>query len=366
MDPPSTIDISELIDNKIDLKMSDVFNKISYISLEAGKDIYLNRIDNIILDDDFCLVSDIKNRKLLQFNKNGIFIKEFMKWGRGPDEFTQIGCMDANEDRELLILRSGRYLDIYGFNGENKKTINLKATPKEAIWINQEIIALIYPFPLYYYNEGYEVTFIDRDGKVIKETLKRDFDEEKRGRGSKIRCGRNNGSVYYWNHQCDTIYTITNELDIFPRYVFQHDERHIPVEKYSDFDFQPNLKNQYTVESYYEWGNYVFIYIAYDNRRVCGVINRDVNLKGDVIANYNKWTFRGLLNNIDGGVPFWPYQTQIDGSLVNAVDPSALIETFNHNHEIGLSVDDAKQQQLKDSIVDKINMMSNPVLIQVK
>ena len=365
-DSEANINIPELIDNKIDLKLADVFTEISYTILETNKDIYLSRVNSIIANDDFVLVLDNRYQKFLQFDKNGSFVKEFMKKGKGPGEFLEIGSLDVNNNQEVLLLRNGEYMDIYEFDGKRKNSIKLDRTPDLARWVTQDIIALIFPFPFYYFNDGYEITFIDRNGKVLKNALKRNNDDKVKGRGAKIRVSKNNGSLFYWNHQCDTVFTISSSLDVYPRYVFQHDERHIPVNKYSDYNFQPNLEGQYTVESYNEWGEYIFIYIAYNHHAVMGVINTELNLIGDVISNYDKWTYRGLLNDIDGGVPFWPNKPQIDGSIVKALDANVLIESFNHNIEIDLAVDKASQNQLRDSIINRINLMSNPVLIKVR
>lgn len=57
-EPESYINIPDLIDNKIDLKMSDVYSEISYTILETNKDIYISKVDGIIANDDYFLVLD--------------------------------------------------------------------------------------------------------------------------------------------------------------------------------------------------------------------------------------------------------------------------------------------------------------------
>lgn len=360
------ISIPDLLDNKTDLNLSDIFSEISYIALESGRASYISRVKELIVDDDFILVLDRDFPKLLQFDRDGSFVGEFLNRGKGPGEFFEISSIDENENRELLILRNGQYLDILSYNSKVKNTIKFERTPKMAKWVTTNVIAMFYPYSSYFRNDGYEISFIDRSGTILKRALKRPFvPTERRGMGARIRIGRNNGSLFYWNHQSDTVYTITESMEVFPRYVFQHDERNIPVEKYKN----PNTTRSdgmYTVESYSEWGDYIFVFIVYDRHGFRGVINKNQNLSGNVIGNYNQWTEPGLLNDIDGGSAFWPRTSQVDGSNVIALDPILLMETFKHNIEIGLSVDSKKQELLKESVIDHLNVMSNPVLMRVK
>jgi hypothetical protein len=360
------ISIPELIDKKINLNLSDVFPEVSYIPLESNKDNLIGIVNSLVVDKDFILIYDRKNTKLLQFDGKGSFVRPFMNRGKGPKEFGEISAIDANDNKELLIMREGQFIDIIRYDGTLIKTITLTVTPQSARWLNNDIMVLIFPFPNYLYNEGYEVCFMDRQGKVLKKTLKRPIEKVSRGSGSRARMGWNNGELYYWFHQSDTIYTITKSMEVYPRYALAHDRRHIPVDKYSISGFQPILDQQYTVESYDEWGDYIFINVAYNYHFFQCVFNAKLNLKGNVIAEYNKWTYSGLLNNIDGGKPFWPGSLHKDGSRVNVLDPLELSETFSHNLEIKLKVNTVKQNLLKKEVIDRINDLSNPILMKVR
>lgn len=97
--------------------MSDVFSDISYIPLEAKEGSFVERIDHLVVDDDFILVHDRKHKKLLQFNAQGKFVKEFMKFGRGPGEFFEITAVDFNDKKEVLVLRNGQFVDIIDREG---------------------------------------------------------------------------------------------------------------------------------------------------------------------------------------------------------------------------------------------------------
>ena len=358
--------VPDLLDNKAKVSLSDLFSSITYIPLESTKEIYLNQIDFLIVDENFVLVYDSKGKKLLQFNGEGLFVKEFMKAGKGPGEFFQITALDINKKKEILVLRNGQYLDILKEDGSLINSIDFSAVPQSARWLTNDIILLLYSFPTYLFNDGFEICFMDKDGNILKKSLKKPTSGIERGRAGRLRCGSNGSEFYYWSHQSDTVYTITKNMQVYPKYVLTHDKRHIPVHKYSQTGYQPDLDQRYTVESYHEWGDYIFIFSVYNYHGYRGIINHKLGLRGNVIDDYNQWTEPGLLNTIDGGMSFWPGTNLIDGSIIRALDPIELRESFYHNLNSNLPVNAIKQELLKAELIDSLTLMSNPVLMRVK
>ena len=145
----SDLYVPDLLDNNIALNLADVFSSVSYIPLESNKGIYMNRINDLVVDDDFILAHDKRGNKLLQFDKSGKFIKEYMKVGRGPGEFFQIRSIDVNENKEILVLRDAKYLDIRTEQGDLLNSIEFETCPLSAKWLTNDIIILFYPYPFY-------------------------------------------------------------------------------------------------------------------------------------------------------------------------------------------------------------------------
>lgn len=364
------ISIPDLIENKHDLNLSDVFSDVSYIQLESQNNTYIKQINQIVLDGDFILVYDSDSKKLLQFNQSGEFQREFLKFGQGPNEFFQVSALDQNEDGEILILRNGQYIDIRYKNQELFKTIKLESTPYLARWLSNEIIVLFYPFPRYYYNDGYEIVFIDRTGRIKGKSLRHDIRGDRAGIGSSvIKSSMNNNEMYYWYRLSDTVYTITKDLQVYPRYVFQHDSRHIP---YNDRIKNPSNSftagKKYRIDSYDEFNEYIFITIMYDKRLVRGIINKKLGLNGNCIKTYDrakyKWIYQGLVNDIDGGLPFWPGKVNGNQGTLSVIDPLKLHETFNYNLDEPIYKDSLKHEILRTEIIPNINLYSNPIIVK--
>lgn len=367
-----SINVSALIDNKIELNLSDIWSRIEYIPLESNSECFIKAVKKIVFDDNHILLYDRDSRKLMLFDGLGNYLKDFMNYGRGPNEFFEITSIDCNSNHELLILRNGQFIDIVKFDQTMINTIKLsEATPKLAKWLTNDIMVLFYPYPSYLLTKGYEICFIDRNGKIIKRSLKRETKGVEYGTGSGIiRVGINNNEMYYWYRYSDTVYTIKPSMEVIPRYAFLHDDRNIPYQEIiKDIDAGYTDNKKYIVESYDEWQDYIFITMSYDRHYIRGVINQKLGVFGNTIYTYDhriyKYIYSGLVNDIDGGFPFWPNVMPNDGSAINVIDPLRIKETTEFNLKQQFDMDARFNEKLRTEIISKINVYSNPIIMRV-
>jgi hypothetical protein len=363
--PPKEIYVPEILDHKIAMNLSDVFPDFSYTLLEATNGSYIGKIEMLFMDQNLILVYESMAKKLLRFSKDGRFVGEFMRRGNGPGEFIEIKSIDGNGNGALLILRNGQYIDIMDYEGHLVKTLRLSGTPVIARWVNPNVIALFYPYPNYYLNEGYEIDFIDRNGKLISRELKHSMKDTGSGIGTYIICQHNQGSLYYWNPQNDTVFTISQSAKVYPRYIFTHNGRHSDAMKTRTATYSPSLDAAYIVDLYHEWGDYIFISGFNTRISYLGLINKKRNISGDVNYDMKKWTYKGLLNDVDGGMSFWPGQNQPDGSVTKPIDAINLLEIIEHNRSIGLKVDPAKKAAFQKEVSEKVTELSNPIIMRI-
>lgn len=363
--PPREIYVPGIIDHKIDLNLSDVFPDFSYTLLEATKGSYIGKIGMLFMDQNIILVYENKANELLRFSKDGRFVGEFMTRGNGPGEFIEITSIDGNGNRELLILRNGEYIDIMDYEGHLLKSLRLSVTPMMARWVNPNVIALFYPYPRYYQNGGYEIAFIDRNGKVISREMKHSMKDTGSGVGTYAICQHNLGSLYYWSPQNDTVFTISQSAKVYPRYIFTHNRRHSDAMKTRTASNSPSLDGVYIVESFHEWGDYIFISGANNRISYLGLINKKRNISGNINYDMKKWTYNGLLNDVDGGISFWPGQNQPDGSLTKSTDVINLLETIEHNQSFGIKVNPAKKAGFQKEVIEKVTELSNPIIMRI-
>lgn len=119
------------------LKMSELFSRISYVKLETTQESLIKEINKIENLDGNILVADLENTSLLLFSGDGRFIKPIGRMGNGPGEYS--GLNDVTIDREgkrILVwdTRSQRILT-YDFEGKyvESRTIDFNAEEMEYI-----------------------------------------------------------------------------------------------------------------------------------------------------------------------------------------------------------------------------------------
>ena len=129
--PPFIIDIKGNIDKGKVIKLSSLGKHLQYIPLETRPECTIERIHKVELNESYIFVNSFQ--KLLQFDKNGNFIRQIGSQGRGPAEYLSVidFCVD-NEKKEILIISTGRLM-AFGFDGKFKRSENISFRPAQII-----------------------------------------------------------------------------------------------------------------------------------------------------------------------------------------------------------------------------------------
>ena len=146
----------------IDLKISDLFSDITIVPLETRDDVLLTTAGTSYIVTNHYILARTRDN-LLQFDRNGMFIRTLANRGGGPNEFNNILNLIVDDEREILYysqlnnpaitridLKSGAFLEalhielpsysvqeidskgnIYGFSNSNVIAIRMDgSTPK--------------------------------------------------------------------------------------------------------------------------------------------------------------------------------------------------------------------------------------------
>lgn len=150
------------------LYLSQLVNEIEYIPLETNKEVIINAIAKIQYFQDQYFVQS--SNRLFIFDKNGKFISQINRQGRGPDEYLGIADFGINSHDSLiyLVTRSNGYnLDRYNLSGSFISSVKLDGFV---------LAAEIFEDKLFVFNDGEKAKCIDvidlKSGKVIDSFLK--------------------------------------------------------------------------------------------------------------------------------------------------------------------------------------------------
>ena len=129
--PPFIIDIKGNIDKGKVIKLSSLGKHLQYIPLETRPECTIERIHKVELNESYIFVNSFQ--KLLQFDKNGNFIRQIGSQGRGPAEYLSVidFCVD-NEKKEVLIISSGRLMT-FDFDDNFKRSDNISFRPAQIL-----------------------------------------------------------------------------------------------------------------------------------------------------------------------------------------------------------------------------------------
>ena len=123
-DLPYMIDIGNNISNIKQVPLSGVGQRLEYVSLETTPESLLERVRVIEMTESLIFVSDYN--KLVEFDKEGRYIRTIGSMGRGPGEYLDLNDFCLDETKGIIyILANEADLLVYGFDGKFIESVRL-------------------------------------------------------------------------------------------------------------------------------------------------------------------------------------------------------------------------------------------------
>lgn len=366
---PYLIDIENNLGKPMTIPLSSIASKLEYIPLETGKNSLIGEINQIELSTDYIFVFANRPSKLLQFDRKGKFIRQIGANGRGPGEYIGVMgfCIDQKY-KKIYISNKDAYAFLeYNFNGEYLRTIKF--------FQNWESIQF-----LVYDTIGFAFYMLDDRGYSIHAKYNlylTNFECQMIFKIERFLIRKSNLSLnevpfYYFNDlihfrqfAVDTLYTLNNEKPepyaIFnlgkgkmdPNLMFtanNGDELRKQIEK--DIWLGETLENQ----------GYIFTKLnlgLFDSFKFC-IFNKQT-LETSILEN------DGFINDLDGGISFWPkFVYNNDSILIDYWGSAELLKYMRNKNSKELREKFGERYDRLEKIVNEIDEMSNPVLITLR
>jgi len=111
-----------------------------YVPLQMTDKSQISSIDKVVICDSSIFVKSDNN--LLQFDKEGKFIKTITPLGQGPKDVIQIFDFSVDTSRKLIYILdfSGGKISIYNFNNEFLSSFPIACVPRNMEVINSDIL----------------------------------------------------------------------------------------------------------------------------------------------------------------------------------------------------------------------------------
>lgn len=373
---PHIIKMTEGLQNKAQIKLSDIADSIRYIVLSKNKEVMIGSTRSIQMSDsNIFLKSD---NLVMRFDLSGKYLNSFGKLGRGPEEYLagSVYSTTPNFDK-VLILRSMMY-DYLTFkpSGEyiSKNKISHSRNLYDFICVSDSTILLTFWFIGSFMNEEVLKSMPGVAGlynlkaeplQIIDAPIKNmsiEANDLKKAISS-------NPTFTFFEKRV----VLSPEGDT----IFEVDKNSIKPGFIIDWGQTPH--NHTIEELYYRQttpSNKVINYMPLLETTTKAFF-RGRNMNDYFIFEYDKITANcrsmttdqnnlGFINDLDGGVNFYPYWTNREGNIWISEQDAYSFKDKHNNESISNSfaIHPEMKRKLKE-FVDNLKQDDNPVLIIV-
>ncbi|MGV8138512.1 MAG: 6-bladed beta-propeller [Mangrovibacterium sp.] len=324
------INLGKWIDNVKNVPLSTLAKDIQYIPLETNQNCLLGESPRIQLCDKEIFVAT-NMEHLYRFDKDGRFLNEIGRIGRGPGECTKmINYIIDEKERKVYINDSpfGEKIVSYDFNGNYLGHFKVKTSSMVIEPFNGDYILLQNMFYTHL-EKGTRVNEIEiysNKGKMISSFSSSADPSRKYGTPVIPAIGYTFQNIFHYKAPtCDTLFTFTLNTKI-PKYFFNMGSRRRP----EDADELKNrkIKNTVAIMDIWETPQFMFFTCTGEESRQDILFCKTESTTSNVI-----WKDKsGLEEDIAGGLPFWPYLfsgSKNEKILIDFVFPHELIA---HTH----------------------------------
>ena len=380
-DPNRFFDINyeDAIQSKKTVTLSQLAYDVEYVQLETNKDcmVDLRYYPKYFFTDNYIFVSNRDH--ILQFSREGRFIKKIGNPGRGPGEIDLIRTMSIIPDKNLIVVQKNgkRELLFFSFEGELVKTVeyldyytNIKIMNDENYIAYSDGVNGNEKFTFLLTNENKDtISFVNNYTTWVKTS-----------RATVSLMGREFEPFYLLDNKYlfkamynDTVYTIENNK-IRPVYFVNLGKYKLPDELRFE---RINQVSPEKLEEYYKIARncYSAEIIEVKNRVFLGtysfskMISKYVlfdkkSLKGNLLIN-QEGNSTGIVNDWDGGSDFWPTGCVADNQVFMPINIIDLQKKFTKEAQNQKSVKFPEKQKELERI-SQSDIMSNPILMIVK
>lgn len=231
---PITIDVAASIDKaKPTKKFSDIFDITSIIPLQSSERSFIATLSKVIFIDNKVVVLDKKYTSVKVFDKNGSFIRDIVKIGQGPGEFTKVYDMDYSKDDNSISIYSNDDMKL-GYFKLDGTLISEKRTPFYSYYftkISKDSLLFYVNYNSSEYNDENNLLLTDANFSILNKFFPYKRNYVVSSSGSLVKSG---GGIYYNDAYLGDIYQFKdNAFKLL--YKVNLGKNEIPIERTQTF-----------------------------------------------------------------------------------------------------------------------------------
>lgn len=313
------------------IHLEDEIARVEYIPLETTDESIMGNIGDLTLTDEYIFLFAYKVDGVLQFDRQGKFLRRFAFTGNGPGETSAIMSFSVDEENRLLYISQYFETLIYSFDGTFIKTIEISRPSSYQYALGGNVVAevgrhfvpLTAPgmFGLGVFNLATQDTIAMKNDFYDTSLLPL---EETGFKNIRWNYGTDGGWLAYVEGK-DTLFRLT-QSGISPAYVLETGyTESVRADMLKASSGAQLYDNMHSVFDFFETNNYCVIRTLYNDRfRIFCLDKHTGQLSYEQVLQdpqeyfgYNRLiTVCGLTNKVDGGLPIWPYRSYPDKKIL--------------------------------------------------
>lgn len=321
------IDLSRAYNNEKEEYLSSIADSIIYIPLQTDSNSILGPVrkpwENVKFSADRIFISD--GNQLIVYDFLGKFLNKIGRKGNGPQEFFRIDNFALFEKEKQVLIHDmmKRELLVYSFAGAFIRRLKVDFWPTKLASLNNEYIAFGNDKGNREFSDYKTVSVLDKDGYLLSRLINHDLEKEIEKKNEIARWELScfyqyNDTLSYWEFQYDTIWRIVDKDAAYPAFYINLGANKLPF-KYILTENVNKLDDHcrfiYTLRIF-ETKNFIFFRVAY-KKYLKHILYNKKSHNAMCIKHYeNGKPFFSFINDIDGGLPFWPEGVMNDGEKI--------------------------------------------------
>ena len=417
----AVIDVERQIGTYQEIAVSEIVSEFEYIPLETGKNCLVGSIMQIIVTSTHIFCYGLTGGGgggfaigpgqwfCYAFGRDGRFITEIGRVGQGPGEYTTITGMSIDEKNQTLYLETTRSLLEYSWDGVFRRSIRrpenmVEFLVKGVCYVRENLF--IGHTENSRGNEAHTFLLFNDSGQVMKA-----FDNYVQFEITGNTAGPANHSmrpfkvkehIYVKEYQNDTLFFLNEQDELIPQFVFYLGKYAFPLHLRKTVIFtqewqETNYRNRLIIP---EWNDYSYPMIGtpthiffsiwrgsrpsfpvpkgikqtmyangqsteYESYKLLGVY--DIDKKTTRLVDTDPF-FRmpGLINDLDGGMSFWPRHYTSDNELVDIWQSYEMKEILTENYFAAHEIKNPQAHQKLKELLNNLDWEDNPVIVIAK
>ncbi len=356
------LDLSSAIEHPENITLSDFVESITYIPLATTYDVLVDKYPRIFVTKDY--INTVTTNQCLLFNrKDGSFIREIGRKGRGPGEYQSTRGFFNDVIPAYYFTGWNGNLVKYTMDGVFRGNVKIPgyvdsfdspSFPMNYSFIDDSII--VCDFLIALGTESKSLMIFSEKGNVLKIIPNHNILKTKQnyvlstGESSFYRF---NNNLFFQNMYNDTVFQIT--VDKIIPYFLLNRGKHSPPFESKWWSYGKQLQSNFiSLPTYTENKRFISFNFYFERDKYFGLYDKSIKLL-KVVDNKS-----GIKNDIDGFIDISFDHLNSEGELIGLIQANDLVNWIEKNPGKFKVLNPGLQK------LQNINMTDNPVIVIAK